>query len=102
MLTGARLDVGQRADARSRLLSDLAAAPARKGYGIAYDLLGNRAEAEEAVQEARARVRVDRGPPRSGRRAGLVPAHRDDDVLADAAPAPVAAPAVRLAAGQGG
>src|ERR1041384_2842073 len=52
MLTGARLDVGPRADARSRLLGELAAAPARKGYGIAYDLLGNRAEAEEAVQEA--------------------------------------------------
>ena len=30
--------------------------PARKGYGIAYDLLGNRAEAEEAVQEALARA----------------------------------------------
>src|SRR5678815_4981426 len=56
MLTGARLDVGQRADARSRLLSDLAAAPARRGYGIAYDLLGNRAEAEEAVQESLARA----------------------------------------------
>src|SRR3954468_12094378 len=56
MLTGARLDVGQRPDARSRLLSELAAAPARKGYGIAYDLLGNRAEAEEAVQEALARA----------------------------------------------
>src|SRR3982751_144236 len=56
MLTGARLDVGPRADARSRLLGDLAAAPARKGYGIAYDLLGNRAEAEEAVQEALARA----------------------------------------------
>jgi len=38
------------------LLSELAAAPARKGYGIAYDLLGNRAEAEEAVQEALARA----------------------------------------------
>jgi RNA polymerase sigma-70 factor (ECF subfamily) len=34
----------------------LAATPARKGYGIAYDLLGNRAEAEEAVQEALARA----------------------------------------------
>src|SRR5262245_38361003 len=56
MLTGARLDVGPRADARSRLLGELAAAPARKGYGIAYDLLGNRAEAEEAVQEALARA----------------------------------------------
>ena len=44
MLTGARLEVGPRADARSRLISELAAAPARKGYGIAYDLLGNRAE----------------------------------------------------------
>ena len=56
MLTGARLDVGPRADARSRLLGELAAAPARKGYGIAYDLLGNRAEAEEAVQDALARA----------------------------------------------
>lgn len=44
------------ADSRSRLLAELAAAPARKGYGIAYDLLGNRAEAEEAVQEALARA----------------------------------------------
>src|SRR5215510_1423122 len=56
MLTGARLDVASRADARSRLLGELAAAPARKGYGIAYDLLGNRAEAEEAVQDALARA----------------------------------------------
>ena len=38
------------------MLAELAAAPARKGYGIAYDLLGNRAEAEEAVQEALARA----------------------------------------------
>ena len=45
-----------RADARSRLLAELAAGPARKGYGIAYDLLGNRAEAEEAVQDALARA----------------------------------------------
>ncbi len=52
--TGARSSV--RADARSRLLAELAAAPARKGYGIAYDLLGNRAEAEEAVQDALARA----------------------------------------------
>src|SRR6476469_10901434 len=56
MLTGARLDVASRADARGCLLSELASAPARKGYGIAYDLLGNRAEAEEAVQEALARA----------------------------------------------
>lgn len=48
--------MGQRADATTRLLGELAAAPARKGYGIAYDLLGNRAEAEEAVQEALARA----------------------------------------------
>jgi RNA polymerase sigma-70 factor (ECF subfamily) len=54
--TGARLDVASRADARSRLLSELAAAPSRKGYAIAYDLLGNRAEAEEAVQEALVRA----------------------------------------------
>ena len=45
-----------RTDARARLLSELATGPARKGYGIAYDLLGNRAEAEEAVQEALARA----------------------------------------------
>lgn len=45
-----------RADARSRLLGELAGTPARKGYGIAYDLLGNRAEAEEAVQEALVRA----------------------------------------------
>lgn len=53
---GARLEVASRADARGRLLAELAAAPARKGYGIAYDLLGNRAEAEEAVQDALARA----------------------------------------------
>lgn len=52
--TGAKVDV--RADARSRLIAELAAGPARKGYGIAYDLLGNRAEAEEAVQDALARA----------------------------------------------
>jgi RNA polymerase sigma-70 factor (ECF subfamily) len=44
------------ADARSRLLGELAQGPARRGYAIAYDLLGNRAEAEEAVQEALARA----------------------------------------------
>ena len=44
------------ADARSRLLSELATGPARRGYAVAYDLLGNRAEAEEAVQEALARA----------------------------------------------
>jgi RNA polymerase sigma-70 factor (ECF subfamily) len=38
------------------LLAELAAGPARKGYGIAYDLLSNRAEAEEAVQDALARA----------------------------------------------
>ncbi len=43
-------------DARARLLAELAGAPARKGYSIAYDLLGNRAEAEEAVQDALARA----------------------------------------------
>jgi RNA polymerase sigma-70 factor (ECF subfamily) len=43
-------------DSKSRLLAELAAQPSRKGYGIAYDLLGNRAEAEEAVQDALARA----------------------------------------------
>jgi RNA polymerase sigma-70 factor, ECF subfamily len=56
LTTGARLDVASRTDARSRLLAEHAGAPPRKGYGIAYDLLGNRAEAEEAVQEALARA----------------------------------------------
>jgi RNA polymerase sigma-70 factor, ECF subfamily len=55
-LTGVRLTVASADDARGRLLSELAAGPARKGYAIAYDLLGNRAEAEEAVQEALARA----------------------------------------------
>jgi RNA polymerase sigma-70 factor (ECF subfamily) len=54
--TGARLGVVTRSDARSRLLAELADGPARKAYAIAYDLLGNRAEAEEAVQEALARA----------------------------------------------
>ncbi len=56
LTTRARPDVAIRADGRSRLLAELAANPARKGYGIAYDLLGNRAEAEEAVQDALARA----------------------------------------------
>lgn len=48
--------MASRADSKTRLLAELAANPARKGYGIAYDLLGNRAEAEEAVQDALARA----------------------------------------------
>ncbi len=56
LTTGARPEVATRADARGRLLAELATTPARKGYGIAYDLLGNRAEAEEAVQDALARA----------------------------------------------
>jgi len=56
LTTGARIDVVTRADARSRLLAELAGSPAKKGYGIAYDLLRNRAEAEEAVQEALVRA----------------------------------------------
>lgn len=51
MATGATLTVTA-TDARSRLLAELADGPARRGYRIAQDLLGNRAEAEEAVQEA--------------------------------------------------
>ena len=56
LTTRAGLDVASRADEKSRLLAELASTPARKGYGIAYDLLGNRAEAEEAVQDALARA----------------------------------------------
>lgn len=48
--------MASRTEERGRLLAELAGGPARKGYGIAYDLLGNRAEAEEAVQEALARA----------------------------------------------
>lgn len=55
MASGATLSVTV-TDSRSRLLAELADGPARRGYGIAYDLLGNRAEAEEAVQEALARA----------------------------------------------
>ena len=51
-LTEARPLVRSGDAARTRLLSELAGSPAHRGYGIAYDLLGNRAEAEEAVQEA--------------------------------------------------
>jgi RNA polymerase sigma-70 factor, ECF subfamily len=55
--TGARpYVVSSDSSARGRLLAELAGAPARKGYSIAYDLLRNRAEAEEAVQEALARA----------------------------------------------
>lgn len=43
-------------DARHQLLTELAAGPARRAYAIAYDLLGDRAEAEEAVQESLARA----------------------------------------------
>jgi RNA polymerase sigma-70 factor, ECF subfamily len=39
-----------------RALHDLAASAGRRAYLIAYDLLGDRAEAEEAVQEALARA----------------------------------------------
>ncbi len=55
MATGATLTVTA-TDARSRLLAELADGPARRGYRIAQDLLGNRAEAEEAVQESLARA----------------------------------------------
>lgn len=43
-------------NAQARMLAELAEAPARKGFAIANDLLRNRAEAEEAVQEALARA----------------------------------------------
>ncbi|MCA9674115.1 MAG: sigma-70 family RNA polymerase sigma factor [Myxococcales bacterium] len=55
-MTTTELTVARGADARSRLLGELAAGPARRGYAVAYDLLGNRAEAEEAVQEALTRA----------------------------------------------
>lgn len=40
---------------RERLLEELAETAAPRGFRIAYDLLGSRAEAEDAVQEALAR-----------------------------------------------
>ena len=54
--TGVAVTMTTTEDARGRLLAELAAGPARKGYAIAYDLLRNRAEAEEAVQNALARA----------------------------------------------
>ncbi len=45
-----------RATTRERLIAELAEGPARRGFHIAYDLLGSRAEAEDAVQEALARA----------------------------------------------
>jgi RNA polymerase sigma-70 factor (ECF subfamily) len=56
LTTEVRVNTVSAADARSRLLAELAQGPARRGYTIAYDLLGNRAEAEESVQEALARA----------------------------------------------
>ncbi len=44
------------ATTRERLIAELAEGPARRGFHIAYDLLGSRAEAEDAVQEALARA----------------------------------------------
>jgi RNA polymerase sigma-70 factor (ECF subfamily) len=41
---------------REQLLQRLAAGPARRGFRIAYDLLGDRAGAEDAVQEGLARA----------------------------------------------
>lgn len=41
---------------RERLLGELATRAAPRGFRLAYDLLGSRAEAEDAVQEALARV----------------------------------------------
>jgi RNA polymerase sigma-70 factor (ECF subfamily) len=55
-MTGVRVTDTSARDARSRLLAELAQGPARRAYSIAYDLLGNRSEAEEAVQEALARA----------------------------------------------
>ncbi|HUH03313.1 MAG TPA: sigma-70 family RNA polymerase sigma factor [Kofleriaceae bacterium] len=51
-----RLGRGATAGPRERLLGELATGAAPRGFRIAYDLLGNRAEAEDAVQEALARV----------------------------------------------
>jgi RNA polymerase sigma factor (sigma-70 family) len=55
-MSGIRVNAVSAPDARGRLLAELATGPARRGYAIAYDLLGARAEAEEAVQEALARA----------------------------------------------
>lgn len=44
------------AQRRERLLGQLVAASARRGFAVAFDLLGERAEAEDAVQEALVRA----------------------------------------------
>ena len=44
------------AQRRERLLGQLVAASARRGFAVAVDLLGDRAEAEDAVQEALVRA----------------------------------------------
>ncbi|MCC6994334.1 MAG: sigma-70 family RNA polymerase sigma factor [Deltaproteobacteria bacterium] len=41
---------------RERLLGQLVASSARRGFAVAFDLLGDRAEAEDAVQEALVRA----------------------------------------------
>ncbi|MEZ4365498.1 MAG: sigma-70 family RNA polymerase sigma factor [Kofleriaceae bacterium] len=43
-------------DARRQLLAELAGDPARRGLAVAFGLLGNRGEAEDAVQDALARA----------------------------------------------
>jgi RNA polymerase sigma factor (sigma-70 family) len=50
------LSVASDVDQRGRLLAELASSVAPRGYRVAYDLLNDRAEAEEAVQEALARA----------------------------------------------
>ena len=49
-------DEAMRAPGREKLLSQLAAEAAPRGFRIAWDLLGDRDEAEDAVQEALARA----------------------------------------------
>jgi RNA polymerase sigma factor (sigma-70 family) len=43
-------------EGRDAVLARLVASSARRGFALAYDLLGDRAEAEDAVQEALARA----------------------------------------------
>lgn len=56
MRTGILQETVTRVGARDQALAELVRGASRRGYHVAYDLLGDRAEAEDAVQEALARA----------------------------------------------
>ena len=87
LTTGARLDVASRTDARGRLLVRARRVAGAQGlrHRVRPARQSRRGRGSRAGS-ARARVRVDRRPARSRRGAGVVSAHRHDDVPAHAAP----------------